>query len=312
MIRSKKLNDSDMMLRAEHTVSQVRVKLSASHPVRLQHIDLDEDTRIHDHDYTEICLILRGRVDHHTEAGTETCNEGSVIVAQPGAVHGFSRPSNASVLNIYFLSEWLLHDLRYLWDVDELVSLFLATGLFRMSRTVPTTVFSFTDREREVSLYEIDTLEKELDQDAPSPLYIKSCFTKLLIQLSRSYHRHASRFGTRRAGLDFRPEVRAMLEQTERLIEDGKPFDLGALSGTTGFSAEYASKLFKEASGWPPQEYYQRRRVQHACNRLLNPSQTIGDIVYDLGYSDAAHFSRTFKRVMGISPKVYRARFLTA
>ena len=39
---------------------------------------------------------------------------------------------------------------------------------------------------------------------------------------------------------------------------------------------------------------------------LLEQPDTITQIAYELGFSDPAHFSRAFKRVVGTSPKVYR------
>lgn len=46
--------------------------------------------------------------------------------------------------------------------------------------------------------------------------------------------------------------------------------------------------------------------LQEAKKNLANKEITISNISIALGYSDTAHFSRAFKRLSGISPKVYR------
>ena len=39
---------------------------------------------------------------------------------------------------------------------------------------------------------------------------------------------------------------------------------------------------------------------------MNDPKLKIGDIVDMVGYSDAAHFSRVFKRIVGVSANEYR------
>jgi len=49
-----------------------------------------------------------------------------------------------------------------------------------------------------------------------------------------------------------------------------------------------------------------------ACERVLrdprSAGRTITDIAYAFGFSDAAHFSRSFQRRFGAAPSAYRKR----
>ena len=47
-------------------------------------------------------------------------------------------------------------------------------------------------------------------------------------------------------------------------------------------------------------------RFEAASDMLRNPETTVTDVAHNLGYSDSAHFSRAFRRMSGVSPRVYR------
>lgn len=55
--------------------------------------------------------------------------------------------------------------------------------------------------------------------------------------------------------------------------------------------------------------YVQRRRLERCAEELASPAQTnwsITQIAYKWGFSDSAHFSRSFKREFDSSPREYR------
>ena len=52
----------------------------------------------------------------------------------------------------------------------------------------------------------------------------------------------------------------------------------------------------------------QRVRFERACELLRPPEATVVQVALLLGSSDAANFSRAFRRVVGVSPSEYRQR----
>jgi len=71
------------------------------------------------------------------------------------------------------------------------------------------------------------------------------------------------------------------------------------------------SQLFRqfESSGGI-ETYIRRRRLRRALHRLCDPrhaNRRIGEIAYEIGFSDEAHFSRLFSRTFGQSPRSVRA-----
>lgn len=62
------------------------------------------------------------------------------------------------------------------------------------------------------------------------------------------------------------------------------------------------SRGFKEVFGISFREYIIRYRLRQACHLLKNPNATITEVAYAVGFSDVSHFSKMFKRHLGVSP----------
>jgi AraC-like DNA-binding protein len=74
-----------------------------------------------------------------------------------------------------------------------------------------------------------------------------------------------------------------------------------------GCSATYFSKHFKQVTGMSFIDYLGRVRVQRAKSFLQNPSLRVGSIAFEVGFRSVSQFNRTFKKMMGRSPKTFRS-----
>jgi transcriptional regulator GlxA family with amidase domain len=59
----------------------------------------------------------------------------------------------------------------------------------------------------------------------------------------------------------------------------------------------------------PPLEYVHALRIEEAKQMLEAGNDPIEAIAHEVGYEDAAFFSRLFKRKVNLSPSQYRKRF---
>jgi len=294
--------DPPRKLTAQFLVTQSQVGLSTARPVRAQTRHTGTHVFLHDHTYYEICLINDGRATHQTEWFDAPARQGTVAVIPPGRIHGFRDGTGLVGTDVYYLAEWLLGELKSLWGHSGLVPLFLSALLFPRLKQARPFQFDLDAREYEAAMIELEDIKREDGSKTPSILYLESCFLKFLILLSRSYMRQAPR----ELGFEFRREVWFALERIEEVAFGSQAFSVGDLAHQIGMSADHFQRIFKEATGWSPSEYFQMRRYQFACKLLLSPESRISDVAYRLGYSDAAHLSRVFKQFHGISPREYR------
>lgn len=68
----------------------------------------------------------------------------------------------------------------------------------------------------------------------------------------------------------------------------------------------YFGKIFRETAGATPQEFLIRYRMTKACEYLETSKYSVGEISQMVGYPSQLHFSRAFKKVIGVSPRDWR------
>lgn len=79
--------------------------------------------------------------------------------------------------------------------------------------------------------------------------------------------------------------------------------DLAALHGT---STAHFSRWFTATVKIPPKKYINRKRIDLACKQLLLSDTKIEKIAFNCGFEDPLYFSKSFKRITGLTPRDYR------
>jgi len=101
--------------------------------------------------------------------------------------------------------------------------------------------------------------------------------------------------------------VVAMKRQFEN--EYQKPFTLAMLAKQHNLSISSLSHRFQAATGVSVIEYLQSCRMANAKQMLAETDSSIGQIVEKCGFSDNSNFSRTFKKLTGLSPSDFRKKY---
>ena len=71
-------------------------------------------------------------------------------------------------------------------------------------------------------------------------------------------------------------------------------------------SPNYLGDLLKQETGKSAIEHIHYHLLEKAKNLLLNSSESISEIAYDLGFEQPQNFSKMFKKKVGMSPAAYR------
>ena len=84
--------------------------------------------------------------------------------------------------------------------------------------------------------------------------------------------------------------------------------DIEALAGSVHLSRAHFIRSFRETFGETPHRYLQRRRIERAMSLLRETDRPVTEICLDVGFASLGTFSRTFREIVGSSPREYRVR----
>jgi AraC-like DNA-binding protein len=133
-------------------------------------------------------------------------------------------------------------------------------------------------------------------QDDVSPLAVEGLVLELIVECSRS-----------RVELPH-PHPPHWLDRVRELLHDrfSENLSLGEVAAAAGISADHLARSFRRHNGCTVGEYVRRLRVEFACRRLTASELPLVEVALDAGFTDQSHFTKTFKRLMGVTPAAFR------
>lgn len=85
-----------------------------------------------------------------------------------------------------------------------------------------------------------------------------------------------------------------------------EPLSLEILAEANAVSTSYLSTLFHKETGSTITAFINETRINHSLLLLNTTTLSIGEIAAQCGFSDANYYTRTFKKIKGITPLSYR------
>ncbi|GAO30243.1 hybrid sensor histidine kinase/response regulator transcription factor [Geofilum rubicundum] len=168
---------------------------------------------------------------------------------------------------------------------------------------------------KSLDLYKTEGMEKGADMYITKPFdmdYLKSCIASVFRRdkqledfFTRSLVLNPSTDGERTGG-----EEELFLKKVMAVIQNNisnPDLSVEMISREIGLSATHLYRKLKQFTGYSTKEIITNYRMQKAADMLQNKHGNVTEIMYAVGFSSLASFSRNFKGRFGVAPSAYVA-----
>lgn len=277
--------------------------LETLHPL-VNVIDLSEATRFPNHfivNYGLYALFLKDTRCGDIRYGKQTYDyqEGTIVSFAPGQVAEVEMPAGTKPM---------AHGIVFHPDLIKGTSLGQEIKSYSFFSYNSAEALHLSEEERTIIVDCLAKIKRELVHpiDRLSKRLIARNIQLLLDYCMRFYDRQ---FYTREIpNKDVLTRFEVLLDNyfhNENVREAGLP-SVKYFADKVFLSPNYFGDLMKKMTGKSPQEYIQNKIIDTAKEMLLGTEKPVGQIADDLGFQYSQHFSRVFKKHVGLSPNEYR------
>jgi AraC family transcriptional regulator len=114
----------------------------------------------------------------------------------------------------------------------------------------------------------------------------------------------ARRLGGYKGGLPGYRLKRVLDHIRDNLSND---LSIAQLAAIAGMSPHYFAELFRRSTGRAPHQYVLLQRIERAKESLRDPRHSVIEAGLDAGFVNPSHFARIFRKLVGMSPSVFRS-----
>jgi AraC family transcriptional regulator len=103
-------------------------------------------------------------------------------------------------------------------------------------------------------------------------------------------------------------KVPKWLDQARQFLQANfsDSFTIDSVASLVGAHPAHLARSFRRHYGCTIGEYTRQLRIEFACRKLSSTDAALAEIASASGFYDQGHFSRTFKRLTGITPARFR------
>ena len=238
------------------------------------------------HETVCIAAVIEGTFQYRSTQGAGALAPGAVLLGNPGSCFecGHEHAAGDRCVSFHFTPDYLESILTAVPGAHRTA--------FAVPRLPPSPALIPLIAAMEAACDLADEAEYE-----ELGLCLAGAVTASLVEADRPVSR-ASRRDERR--------VTEVVRRIEAASHEKLP--LTALAKNVAMSPYHLLRTFRQVVGMTPHQYVLRTRLHRAAVRIRRTKEPISAIAFEVGFDDLSTFNLRFRRMMGFSPRAYRAR----
>lgn len=278
--------------------------IQSEKPFEIQVLNLSEwQLRPLQNNFFEVVYIAKGRGTQCINYNTYGYEGGNVFLLPPLRCHSFTIEEPTEFVFLKFTKAFFKKNNGN--DSDHETWFKEASYILANYQQQPGEVIgNEQDRRNLISLIKTIQYEAQNQQQNTTEL-IKSLMVSVLHILLRSI-KTTGNLETESLRTDNR--LNEMTFYIQENLGSTESLKVEAIAERFLMSPTYISEFFRKNMGMSLREYIARSRLKLAEIRLLYSDYTLNQIADELGFTDASHLSRTFKRYSGQTIREFKAK----
>ena len=283
----------------EFTPIRTDISITGFHSIYYFEFDIDFYHTPETHDFWELVYVDYGTIDAIVDGVGCSLSSGQVIFHQPMESHthiGNGRDAG----NVVVIS----------FSCDSPVMSFFNRKIFSLQKTSKKVLSLFLAEATNA----LGAICRDYNDTSPldfsnAPLGSTQLMQGYLTEFLFSLIRSNSGVTTLEATQNTRQMAEnSLVNSILYFIQDNlnQPPSLETLCTRFSLGRTYLSRIFKEATGSSPVDYWIHAKIKEAKKLIREGNLNITQISEILGYSGIHHFTRMFKRITGMSPTDYK------
>lgn len=258
----------------------------------------------HNHEFSEIAVILNGKGLHECNGSASEITAGDVLFIPQGIIHSYEKTEDLGLTNILYLPSRLsISGLDI--ALSEFFAIIINTRIPHETNPAAPLIHLSVEELAETQRL-CGLLEKEHEERAYGHEFAcRALFMELLLLFTRNYESCNNRKQTL-----MQSRIGNVIAYLNRHYAEEITLDFIAVRA--GMSPRNMIRLFKIATGTTPMNYLLSLRIYQASEMLRDPDLSISEIAGKCGFSDSNYFTRQYHHLTGKSPSGFRKAVMAA
>jgi AraC family transcriptional regulator len=239
---------------------------------------------VEEHAETTIAAVMRGSFQYRTQAGSAVLVPGALLLGNAGACFecGHEHAQGDRCLAFRFAPAFFES---------------IAAGTTGVSKTSFSRASVPPVSELIGLLADAEAARDERDMAALEELATRLAGAVLRITAGRT---------TSARQPSVRDERRITMALRRIEAEADAHLGLNALARVAAMSPYHFLRTFRQVTGMTPHQYILHTRLLRVARRLRASADPVSAIAFEAGFNDLATFNRRFRRLIGVTPSVFR------